>query len=90
VRAGVRVGPFYASAGTGRGGCASLFGLLIGLMILGAIVAWPLMIGQAKHGYHPWAWFIAIPWWMLLAVLGIGYLASKNGSGKPRQGRSRK
>lgn len=85
-----RLGPFYASAGTGRGGCASLFGLLTGLLILGVIVAWPLMTSHAKHGYHLWAWFIAIPWWILLAGLGIAYLASQNGSRKPRQPKSRK
>lgn len=58
-------------------------GGVIGLLA----VFWPLMLGQkASGGWHPWVWAIAIPWWILLALAGIGYLISKAEERKQARG----
>jgi hypothetical protein len=57
-------------------------------MIAAFIVIWPLILGQNKGGgYHLWTWFVAVPWWIILALVAIGYVASKNDKAKPRQSR---
>lgn len=82
MRIGVKLGPVYASTGTRRrrrGGGGSLIGLIIGLMIMAFVVIWPLILGQKQGGgYHPWTWAIAIPWWIILALIAAGYVVSKN------------
>jgi hypothetical protein len=83
VRVGMRLGPFYASTSTrhrrgSSGGGGALF-KLVGILIL---IGWPLALGQKQGGgYHPWVWLIAVPWWILLALVAIGFLTSKNVSG---------
>lgn len=89
MRVGMRVGPFYASTSTRRrrsrrGSAGQGFGLVVAL----AAVIWPLIIGQENNGsYRWWMWLIAIPWWILLLLLAVGYVVSKNDKGKPGQGR---
>jgi hypothetical protein len=80
-----RVGPFSVS--TDVGSVTSLIGLaargVIGLLV----VLWPLMLGQkANGGWHPWVWAIAIPWWILMALLAVGYLVGKAQERKRAQG----
>jgi hypothetical protein len=29
-------------------------------------------------GYHPWVWLIAVPWWIFLALIALGSVASKD------------
>jgi hypothetical protein len=78
---GTRVGPFYVS--TGVGSTTSLIGLAVKAVVGLLAVFWPLMLGQkASGGWHPWVWAIAAPWWILLAVLGVGYLVAKAQEGK--------
>jgi hypothetical protein len=85
VRVGTRVGPFYVS--TGVGSTTSLIGLAVRGVIGLLVVIWPLMLGQKSGGgWHPWVWAIAIPWWILLALAGIGHLMSKAGKRKQARG----
>ena len=70
------LGPFYVS--TGVGSTTSLIGLAVRGIIGLLIVFWPLMLGQKSGGgWHSWVWAIAIPWWILLALAGVGYLVAK-------------
>ena len=76
MRVGTRVGPFYVS--TGVGSTTSLIGLAVRGIIGLLVVIWPQMLGQKSGGgWHSWVWAIAIPWWILLALAGIGHLISK-------------
>lgn len=85
MRVGTRVGPFYMS--TGVGSTTSLIGLAVRGVIGLLVVFWPLMLGQkANGGWHPWVWAIAVPWWILLALAGAGYLISKAEERKKAQG----
>ncbi len=89
MRIGTRVGPVYVSTGVGRGG-GSIIGALIRLVVGALVIFWPLMLGQkASGGYHPWVWAIAIPWWLLLALVGIGHLISRAEARKKAQGARR-
>jgi hypothetical protein len=95
VRVGVKLGPVYASTSTRRrrsrrsgrgGGSGTAFGWIVALIA----IFWPLALGQKQGGgYHPWVWAIAIPWWVLVAFIGIGYLASKSDKSKSGQRESK-
>ena len=79
MRLGVHLGPFYASTSTrrrrgksgGGGWIAAFFGLLL-------LIGWPFLLGQKPNGgNYGWVWAIAVPWWILLALVVAGLLAGR-------------
>jgi cytochrome bd-type quinol oxidase subunit 2 len=90
VRVGMRLGPFYVSTSTRRrrrrrssssaGGGGRTLLTIFGVLLL---IGWPLALGQMHGGgYHPW-WLIAVPWWVFLALIALGSVASKDAKRSP-------
>jgi hypothetical protein len=79
VRLGVHLGPFYASTSTRRRrGKSSGGGLIAGFFGLVLLIGWPFLLGQNPNGgYHGWVWAIAVPWWILLALVLLLALVGK-------------
>jgi hypothetical protein len=79
VRLGVHLGPFYASTSTRRRrGKSSGGGWIAGFFGLVLLIGWPFLLGQNPNGgYHGWVWAIAVPWWILLALVLLLALVGK-------------
>ena len=79
-----RVGPFSVSTDVET--IASLAWLVVKAAIGLLFIFRPLMLGQkANGGWHPWVWAIAIPWWILVALLAVGHFIRKAEESKRAQ-----
>jgi hypothetical protein len=85
MRLGVRLGPFHASTSTRRRRRKSsgVGPFLAGVVFIGAVIFWPLALGQRPGGgYHGWVYAIAIPYWVLLGALALAYAIGKSSPGE--------
>jgi hypothetical protein len=82
MRVGVKVGPFYASAGSrrrGRRGGNSMVQVMFGLIIVVGVLFWPLDLAQTSNGgLHWWGWLLLPPWWFILLLVYGLYSEIKN------------